>query len=194
MHSPLKLLLVSFTLPQLGGLETMTRLIARELSRHGQIETRIVTPSSGEWDPELPSVTLHRQPSLAELQNHYQWADVVFFNHAYIRLALPLVWMPHKPFVLSMSGYMPPARVNRWRGRLTGWLIVWLLHRANAVVACNSWCQSLMPVPSTVVRNPYDNEKFVISEVDGARQGDLLFAGRVTQSKGCEELVEAYAS
>lgn len=189
----IRLLIVSFTLPQVGGLETMVRLMAREFVRLADLEIRIVTPTPGDWDPGLPGVTVHRRPSLAELHAHHAWADAVFLNHFYLRLVVPLFWMPHKPVVLSISGYTPPDRMERWRQRLEGRLLLWLLHRANAVIACNQWCRSLLPVPSTIVRNPYDEERFFLHPVETERKGDLLFAGRIIHAKGCEELVEAFA-
>lgn len=194
MNRPVRLLLVSFTLPQVGGLETMVRLIAREFVKLGEVEIRIVTPTAGEWDPQLPDVTVHRRPSLAQLQGHYQWADAVFFNHFYLKFALPLFWMPSKPAVLSISGYTPPAQVEHWKHRWMGRLMLALLYRANAVIACNAWCRDLLPVESTIVRNPYDEERFALHPVEGSRPGDVLFAGRITGAKGCEELIEAFAA
>jgi glycogen(starch) synthase len=193
MNRPVRLLLVSFTLPQVGGLETMIRLIAREFVRLAEVEIRIVTPTAGEWDPQLPGVTVHRQLSLMQLHSHYQWADAVFFNHFYLKFALPLFWMPSKPAVLSISGYTPPAQVEHWKHRWMGRLMLALLYRAHAVIACNAWCRDLLPVESTIVRNPYDEERFALHPVEGARPGDVLFAGRITWSKGCEELIEAFA-
>jgi glycosyltransferase involved in cell wall biosynthesis len=188
----LRVLLVSYTLPQLGGLETMARIIAMELSRLGNIEVRIVSPNPGDWEPGLEGVSLYRTPGWRQLLDLYAWADAVFMNHFYLRTALPLFWQRKKPFALSISGYAPLGTLKLAKHGVKRWLMEKLLRRADAVIACNSWCRDLLPVPAAVVPNPFDDERFTLSTPVASREFGLLFAGRINEVKGCDDLIGAY--
>jgi glycogen synthase len=189
----MKLLLVSRFPPSLGGLETMAVLIAREWSRVPGLELRVVTDVAG-TSPDNEKYQLVRCPSLRELTRLYQWADTIFFNHAYLRLALPLLWI-RRPYVVSMSGTLPAVNGKPWfADYVRNFCINQLLQKADRNIAACGHVQRNNPVASVVIPNPFDADVFYTIPGTPPPTLDFFFGGRINQAaKGCLDLMTAFA-
>ena len=188
----MKILLVSRMLPSLGGLETMARIIAKELSTRSDIQVKLVTDVAGDWESDI-DVEIIRCPSMKRLCRLYDWCDVVFFNHCYIKLSLPLLVLK-KPYVVSMSGSVAkPAESERLRSRLRRIYLQSFLRNASKNIAACEWVRKSNNVKADVIVNPYDDEIFRNPVGECERPKDIVFAGRIEKIKGCTDLVRALA-
>jgi len=184
-HQKLVILSYAFA-PSIGGIETVSRSLARTFARRGY-EVVVVTDTPGaDIEPDEPYRVV-RRPYARALADEIRTADLVLQSNISLRLAWPLwVLYPRKPFVLVLHG--PIARPNgrvAWQDRLKRVL----LRRAHHLSVSRYLADTIRP-GSGVIRNPYDNAIFRrLSEVD--RDGDLLFVGRLVTAKGADVLLRA---
>ena len=76
----MKILLSSHAFyPNLGGLESVSEVLADEWVRRGH-EVRVVTQTPGADKPEW-GFEVVRQPCAGELMNLVRWSDVFFHNN-----------------------------------------------------------------------------------------------------------------
>jgi glycogen(starch) synthase len=168
--------------PQVGGVETVVSLLAKELVRIG-CEVKVVTST-------LSTLTDHydfeviRAPNHFELLRVYFWADLYLQHGPSLKFGWPVflcsktaaivhhIWMNHTE---GVSG--------------VGWLRRQLLRRCRNLVVSTVLGESL-PTPSERVFNPYDNELFEIMP-QIARDRDLIFVGRLIKEKGADLILES---
>jgi len=182
----MRILIVSRAfLPLLGGIETTTDAIARQLARLGH-DVAVVTETPSEGVDALPYV-IDRRPSPVRLIGWVRWCEVCVHNNISLRAAWPLAvvrrpWVVvHQTFLRRPDGSLSLAdRVKRG-----------LLRRARSIAISNAVARDL-PVPSTIVPNPYRDDLFRITN-PGPRPYDLVFLGRLVSDKGAALLLEAMA-
>ena len=166
-------------LPSVGGLETVSSLLAGEFVRMGH-QVKLVTQTPSAEELPLPYRVI-RRPRPLRLLGLLRWSDVYFHNHISLRTAWPLLFI-HKPFVVTHPGWIPFAGV-------TGRLKRWALDRATGISISKAVAR-YVGVPSTVIGNPYDDEVF--REIPGlARDKELTFCGRLVSQKGVDLLLNA---
>lgn len=185
----MNILLVSSTLPSLGGLETMARLIAIQWQSQPDLNLRIMTDVSG-GDIDGVEVPILRQPSIWQMIQAYRWADVVFFNHCYLRLSLPRLLI-RRPYVVSMSGMIPPGEGLKHSARII-YLRHLLKHADGNIVACEAM-RLENKVDAQVIVNPFDATRYHVTTPLTERPYDFIFAGRVNSIKGVIDMVHALA-
>jgi glycogen(starch) synthase len=108
-------------------------------------------------------------------------AEVVFHNNISLRFAWPQLLM-HRPWVVAHHTWIPPTGLAARCKRMA-------LTRASNIAVSRAIAASL-PVPSAVVPNPYADDVFV-QDAAAARDGDLVFVGRLVSDKGLDRLVAA---
>jgi len=169
--------------PSVGGIETVSRLLAREFVRQGH-EVALVTETPGgaslAEDFEFP---IHRRPSVAALLRLVRWCDVCFHNNISLPKAWPLLFV-HRPWVVAHHVWIPrlghAARLKRH-----------VLRHATGISISTAVAKHLS-TPSTVIPNPYEDSLFrVLPEV--TRDRDLIFVGRLVSDKGVDLLLSALA-
>jgi glycosyltransferase involved in cell wall biosynthesis len=167
--------------PSVGGIETVSELLAEQFQRLGHAVTLITqTPASGD-DAELYRIV--RRPGALALLRLVREADVVFQSNISLRLAWPLLWV-RRPWVVVHHTWIP-------HGGLTGKLKRWLLRYASNISVSRAIAADL-PVPSAVVPNPYRATLFRL--LDGVpRDLDVIFLGRLVSDKGAGVLASALA-
>jgi glycosyltransferase involved in cell wall biosynthesis len=183
----LRLLILSYPFyPSVGGIETVSQVLAEDLAKRGFSVTVITqTPSN---EPDLyTSFRVVRQPRVSELLKWISWSDVVLQNHTSLRLAWPLyLFFPRKPFLLvHQTPITRPNGIIHWHDRLKRTL----LRRAYGLSVSHFMAESVK-VPSKVIFNPFADDIF--NETTTAqRTKELLFVGRLVPAKGVDILLRA---
>jgi len=168
--------------PDIGGIETVGRLLCREFVKQGH-ELCVLTESPGEND--LPYQVV-RRPEAGELLKWSRWADVVFHNNISLKHAWPLMVL-QKPWVAAVHVWISRpdgSRDVRDRMKLAA------LQRAGVISVSRCIAQSL-PFPSQVVPDPYDRDVFYSN--DSTLDTEVAFVGRLVSDKGVDLLLRALA-
>ncbi len=170
--------------PSVGGIETVSRILAEQFSRLGSRVTVVTYTPGEEIDGEYQVV---RRPSLRKLRELARRSDIVFQSNISLKTLLPL-FLTHKPIVIAHHGRI--TRVNGTRG--------WQDHLKRALLSrCSNIAVSQMiaadlPVESVVIGNPFEPGEF--ADPDGnVRDKDIVFLGRLVSDKGCDLALRALA-
>jgi glycosyltransferase involved in cell wall biosynthesis len=161
--------------PSTGGIEVVTNLLAREFLRRGH-NVRVVTQTAGSAAVDYPVV---RRPSPLQLLREVKWCDVFLQNNISLRTAWPLLLVRRPLFVIQQTW------ITRGAARLLKHLV---LRKARCFAISRAIAREL-PVPSTIVGNPYDETLF--QQRHAQRDGQLAFVGRLVSDKGADLLIEA---
>ncbi len=182
----MKILLASHRFfPEIGGIETMSDLLARKWGALGH-EVIVVTQTLYDGQDEAPYRVV-RAPSRRQLLRLTRWCDVFFHNNISLQTAWPLL-LVRRPWVVAH---------RTWIARLDGSLgaqdkIKKLVARRAANISISRAVAEHLGTPSTVIGNPYRDELFF--EMPAVkRERDLVFLGRLVSDKGVNVLLEAMA-
>ena len=168
--------------PSVGGVETVSQLLAEEFTRCGT-EVTVVTTTPGSVGEFAYEVV--RQPSVMQLRHLASRTDVFFQNLISLRTLIPVLDQ-RKPIVVTHASWI--RRPNGTRG----WenYIQLLAVRACHNVSISKAIADALPVESVIIGNPFDAVEF-----DGLRQRardkDIVFLGRLVSDKGCDVLFRA---
>jgi glycogen(starch) synthase len=183
-----KLVILSYAFaPSIGGIETVSRVLARTFARRGY-EVVVVTQTPGTGpEPEEPYRVV-RRPNAGALATEIRKADVVLQSNISLRLAWPL-WalFPRKAYVLVHHGVIARSEGGlAWRDRVKRAML-----RRAYCLSVSEFLASTIEAPSKVVRNPYANTVFRINpEIERSR--DILFVGRLVPTKGVDVILRAF--
>lgn len=164
--------------PSVGGIETVSALLAAEFQAGGHAVTLVTQTPSLTTDSEAFRIV--RRPGAWALWRLVQEADLVFHNNISLRLAWPLLAL-QRPWVVAHHTWIPRQGVGRLKR--------WLLRRAANISVSQAMADDLA-VPSTLVPNPYRSAQFK-PEPGVARDRDVVFVGRLVSDKGVEVLLRA---
>jgi glycogen synthase len=182
----LKILLSSFFFhPNIGGLEAVSLILAREFVRAGHEVTVITqTPEGTEADDFLFVVI--RRPSPRMLYQLVENSDVVFHSNISLQMAWPLLFI-RKPWVVLHHVYIPRSGFLGIKRAVKRFALRW----AKGVAISEAVATDLNS-PSVIIQNPYDVEIF--HEISGVqRDKELVFVGRFVTDKGLPVLLRALA-
>jgi glycogen(starch) synthase len=172
--------------PSVGGIETVTRLLAREFVGLGH-EVKVVTQteSNGTAADDLGFEVI-RAPSIRRLVELLAWGDIYWQNNLSLRTLWPAAWL-RKPVVITHQG----SYCRRPKG-------IDLVQRAkHAVVerttsvAVSRAVAACFQTQSTILPNPYDPEVFHTSFSGRELEKELVFLGRLVSEKGVDLLLQA---
>jgi glycogen synthase len=179
----LKILLVSYTFPpSVGGIETVSRLLAQEFLRTGH-QVRVVTDTIATTSEPFP-YPVARRPGWKPLVEYHAWCDVVFHNNISLNYAWPLLFI-RRPWVIAHHVWIGGESHPHWRERLKKHS---LRHATN--LAVSRAVAAKMPVPAELVGDPYDDAVFFEAETP-VRKKDLIYTGRLVSDKGIDLLLLA---
>jgi len=179
----MKILFTSYVFaPGIGGIETVSALLAPEFVRAGH-EVILVTKTSGEDLVSRPYEVV-RNPGFSKSIKLMRWCDVFFQNHISLELAWPLL-LVSRPWIVAHHSWLDPA--GGVKVRLKRLLLRYGRHASISHPVADS-----LPVPSTIVGNPYDTEVFrLLPGID--RDRELVYLGRLVSDKGIDLLIDALA-
>lgn len=165
--------------PSIGGIETVSALLANEFSSRGH-SIRIVTQTSGE---KLANVW--RQPSAGQLVSLLGWSDIFWQNNLSLRTIWPAL-ITRKPVVVTHQGSYCRQPNGTDLALRTQRLV------ANRVtgIAISQYVASFFSPQPIVIPNPFDAGVFQNNEMT-ERVSDLIFVGRLVSEKGVDLLLQA---
>jgi glycogen(starch) synthase len=170
--------------PSIGGIETVSALLAEEFLRAGH-EVRLVTQTEAQG-PDSFSFPILRQPSLGQLRAALKWCDVFWQNNLSLRTIWPALPLG-RPIVITHQGSYcrKPNGID---------LVQRLKHAVIArvtSVAISRAVADCFGMPSQVIPNPFDARLFSAGPPTTERPDDLIFLGRLVTEKGLDLLLHA---
>ena len=171
--------------PSIGGIETISALLAERFHHAGHRVVLVTQSASAEAERDAFEVV--RRPSAARLFSLVRQADVVFHNNISLRLGWPQLLL-RRPWVVAHHTWIPRRGIAARLKRKV------LRHAAN--IAISQAVARSLPVPAAIVPNPYADDVFACDgrgDDRAARPGDLVFVGRLVSDKGVDRLVAALA-
>ena len=180
----MKILMSSYVFsPSVGGIETVSELLAPEFVRAGH-ELVLITRTRMDDGVKRPYEVV-RCPGRKRLFELLRWCDVYFQNNISLILAWPLLFV-RKPWIIAHHTWLgdSPTRRN-WKARLKRFL---LARGLNATISRPIAAD--LPIPSTIVGNPYSTEIFR-KRPEIPRTRELVYLGRLVRDKGVDLLIES---
>jgi glycosyltransferase involved in cell wall biosynthesis len=174
--------------PDVGGLETVARVLADTFTALGN-EVRVVTQSlAPEQDPAAFAYPVYRRPDAKTLWRQVRWCDILFQNNISLGSLWPALIL-RRPWVAAQQMWL--TRVGGAQG-WQDWLKRQVIRRGAATAISRAIAKEL-PIPATLIGNPYEMEQFrLLPEVPRAR--DLVFLARLVSDKGGDVLFDALAA
>lgn len=179
----MKILLMSRAFsPSVGGIETASMIFATGLATRGH-DVTVVTSTPGE--EQKNPFRIVRNPGAAELLRLVATADVVWQNNVSLRTLWAPFLFSHRFFITHQTW----LGSNTWFGYWLGALKRLACIRARNIFISNAVAKAVR-LPGIVIPNPYDDLTFSrTSAVE--RDRDIVFVGRLVESKGCNILIDA---
>ena len=217
----MKILLYSYVFwPSVGGIETVTDVLAEQLIQLGH-ECVVVTESPLNGKPELSRpYTIVRQPSRRQRWALVRAASIVHANGATMAL-YPYARVAGVPFVWTHNGYqvscvdglgwaygqaapMTPWASLRFHGHRRGLGFAlrealklgvrrWVAQRVDRNLAGSEWVSRRQPLPRQgVTYNPYPLQRFRAARASAHEPYDFAYVGRLVGEKGLPTLIYAF--
>lgn len=181
----IKILLLSHSFyPSVGGIETVSELLAQDFASAGY-EVRLLTWSLDTSGKTYPFSVL-RNPTIKEIFYLHRWSDLVFENNPCLQLTWPGIFFG-RPSIIALHTWL--SRVDGevgWQDKLKKW---WL-GRATTVIACSEAIRKCCWPAAIVIANAYQNDLFVITN-NKRRTGKFVFLGRLVSDKGADLAIQA---
>ncbi len=175
--------------PQVGGLETVSLILAEQFAAAGH-DIQLITDAGADetTDDRRFPYPVWRRPGVGRLLRLLRWCDVYFQNNISLRTLWPLLlvrrpWVPaHHTWLTRVDGSIG------WQDRLKKFL----LHYGMPIAVSQEIAQSLEVPGTVVIGNPYKDEIFR-ELADVPRDRDLIFLARLVSDKGGDLLLDALA-
>ncbi len=165
--------------PDVGGIETVSALLAGEFARVGH-EVRVLTETAADDGRTWP-FTIIRAPSRGELLRQVRWCDVFFQNN----ISLKSLWaglLLRKPLVVAHHTWIG---AGDWNSRLKR-----MLMRFGKNVTISDAMARHIGIASVRIDNPFEQSIFRLHP-DVVRDRELVCLGRLVSDKGVDLLLDA---
>lgn len=162
--------------PNLGGIESMGRMLAEGFAARGH-EVVVATGSTANA-PDDFAYRLLRRPNAGALLAAFRWCDVLLQNNVGLRTAWPLL-LVRRPWVVAHHTWI--ARVDgelAWRDRLK----LRILRRSTGISISRAIAAQI-DQPTTLIGNTYQETVFT-ENPEAVRDRDIVFLGRLVSDKG----------
>lgn len=180
----MKILLSSYVFhPSIGGVETVSRLLAEQFVRAGH-EVELITETPG---GEIAGVNYRvtRKPSLLDVIRLLRWCDLLFQNNISLRSLVPARLLRKRAIVVHQTWIQNETGGMRWNDRIKYALLPGVTNFAISRAVADG-----LGVPAAIIGNPYDETIFRVMP-NVARDKTLVFLGRLVSDKGVDLLLDA---
>ncbi|HLW36134.1 MAG TPA: glycosyltransferase family 4 protein [Chthoniobacterales bacterium] len=169
--------------PSVGGIETVSKILAEEFAKGGH-EVQVITQSPG-GQIAGANYKLIRRPSLSEIFRLLKWCDIFFQNNISLRSLIPALAL-RKPTVVVHQTWLQNVHGGiGWQNHLKQLLLRFVVN-----VAISKAVADRLNVDSIVIGNPYDETVFRL--MPGViRDKTIVFVGRLVSDKGVDLLLHA---
>jgi glycosyltransferase involved in cell wall biosynthesis len=171
--------------PSVGGIETLSEILARKWVEAGHYVT-IVTDvkAAGSGGREFPFLVLH-DPSPWTLLQAVRRCDVVLHHQISLKAIWPLLAVRRPLVAVHHSMYRDAQGMRPLRETAKVLTARYLAHSVSVSLAV----QQQVGCSGVVIPNLYDDECFF--DAGGERRKDLVFVGRLVSDKGANVLLDA---
>ncbi len=171
--------------PDVGGIETMSELLANYFTEHGHDVT--VVTHTGQDDGIEREFNVLRKPSPMSLWIASRSSDVVFHNNICLQFAWPQLFL-HKPWVIAVRTWISR---NSGRVGIRDRIKLAVLRRAKVIAISHEVARHLPVLDPIVIPNGYRDAMFTAAGRHDRDPRKLIFVGRLVESKGVQVLLEA---
>ena len=181
-----KILMASYLFaPSVGGIETMSLLLARVWSEMGyQVTVVTSTPQNAANDADF-GFKVVRNPRFRTLRRLILEHDIYFQNNISLQFLWAWIGTRRPLFIAHQIWLYSNTRAEAIRTRLKRFFIA----RATGIAISRAIAEAVAP-NSQLVGNAYDSRNFRI--LPGIhREKDLIFVGRLVEEKGVDILLGA---
>jgi glycogen(starch) synthase len=169
--------------PSVGGIESVSRILAEKFTATGN-EVDVITQSSGGVVPGA-NYGVTRRPSIAQLFTLLRRCDLFFQNNISLRSLIPALILRKPTLVVHQTWLQNTHGSIGWINRLKQSLL-----RRVTNVAISKAVADRLNAHSFVIGNPYDETVFrVVPNLP--RDKNLVFVGRLVSDKGVDLLLQA---
>jgi glycogen synthase len=174
----MRILLCSYAFaPNLGGIETVSKILAEQFCRLGSTVT-VATYTPGERVEAEYEVV--RRPGFGQLYDLARHADISFQNNISLNM-LPPLFAARKPVVVAHHTWIARTDGRRgWQDHLKLGVI-----RGCHNIAISRAMAASLPGKSTIIGDPFEPQEFRDLGED-FRTKDIVFVGRLVSDKGCD--------
>ncbi len=174
------LLLSHFFAPHKGGIETVSKLLAREFSSAGNEVVVITWTKKNDNDEDNFSFKTVRKPSVLSLIRYFLWADVIVENNPCLRLSWP-GFIIRKPNIVVLQTWLDHTSQ---KVTIQQKLKMKKLALADEVVAISDAVRKKIWPGAVIIHNPFDDVVFNLAGSVVKRNCDFVFVGRLVSDKG----------
>jgi len=183
----MKILIISTLFhPRVGGIETVTDILANEFSKAGH-EVRVLTDTRSTSSDQNLSFAIERHPSIAQLFKAIKWSNISLHSCISLKYLWPFFLIKRPLLVIHHTWYRRPGGSKGLRDRIK----LFLTNFTNNISVSHA-IQKEIPAHSKVIGNPYDDKIFTTMP-DVLREKELVFLGRLVSDKGTDILLNALA-
>ncbi|MCU0417263.1 MAG: glycosyltransferase family 4 protein [Cytophagaceae bacterium] len=175
-----KLLIISERfLPEIGGVQIFSDMLANELKQHFSSVT-VITKTTSRLNETSNPYTILRNPTFATLIATYCSSDIIVESSISNRFSWPkLLFFWKKHIVVLHTWLSPPKQENHFKTHLKRFL---LLYRSRIVYVSNALKRGIR-LKGIVIPNPYNDALFLPSPVVKEKYS-IVFLGRLVSDKG----------
>lgn len=169
--------------PNIGGIESISLMLANSFVQRQDVSVVVVTRTSEEGVKQFP-FQMVRDPSIIEIISLLKWSDVVFENNPCLSLSWPNLLF-RRPKIVGLQTWLvaPNEDAKIWNR-----LKKTVLNDYNYVVACSNKIKNVTYNNALVIGNPYDSNVFQQNQVN--KSLDFVFVGRLVSDKGADMCVK----
>lgn len=169
--------------PSVGGIETVSRILAEQFADAGH-EVELITETPG-FEKAEAAYRVTRRPSFAELIRLLRWCDVLFQSNISLRSLVPARLLRKRTIVVHHTWIQRVSGAIGWKDRIKYALLPGVTNLAVSRAIADR-----LDVPASIIGNPYD-ENIFRQLPNVARDKTLVFLGRLVSDKGVDLLLGA---
>lgn len=179
---PLDILLCSYAYsPSIGGIETISQLLATGMTARGHRVTVVTETPGPDEDNGIPVI---RRPGWRSLWSLMRRADIVWQSNLSIRLLWPAAFC-RAPVLVTHHTWLDHLETRRAKTAAKRWAAA---RAGNSFVSRAVKDRSGLEGP--VIPNGFDDDVFR-EDASVPRAKDIVFLGRLVSDKGADLLLEA---